>query len=71
MKLHPSYECRCSIPTPLMHLGEDTGLCHGCNGVYDASLYERRLRQHCDGIVGDDLDEILRAVDPNYAQLVA
>jgi len=38
--------CHCTVPSPWMHLGEDTGLCRACRLVYDQRLYEMRLRQH-------------------------
>jgi hypothetical protein len=71
MALHTSYKCSCDIPSPRMVKGQDSGLCTGCGWVYDPRLYEMRLREHCAGITGDDLDEILRSVDPYYARLVA
>lgn len=69
--LHPSYQCQCQVPVPQTHLGEETGLCRACNGVYDEQLYELRLRQHTAGFVYEDLDEFLIAVDPGYRALVS
>ena len=67
--LHTSYQCHCTVPVPKMHLNEDTGLCQACNGVYDESLYEMRLRQHTSDFVYEDLDSFLKEIDPNYAAL--
>jgi hypothetical protein len=52
-----------------MHLGEDTGLCQGCNYIYDENLYEMRLRQHTPNYTYDTLDDFLRVFDPQYAAL--
>jgi hypothetical protein len=67
--LHPTYVCHCVVPNPKMHNGEDTGLCEACNCVYDENLYEMRLRQHTPNYTYADLDEFMRAADPEYAAL--
>lgn len=70
MPIHPSWVCHCQTPVPLIHLGEDTGLCSVCNCVYDERLYEMRLRQHSKlppGLhEGASLHEIMVAVSPEY-----
>jgi len=69
MAVHPSYCCRCQIPKSVVYLGEDTGLCFYCRGIYDQQLYERRLRQHVKGFTYDTLHDFLTDVDPNYRRL--
>jgi hypothetical protein len=68
-QLNPAYQCQCQVTVPLMHLGEDTGLCQGCNYIYDENLYEMRLRQHTPNYTYDTLDDFLRVFDPQYAAL--
>lgn len=58
------------VPRPLMHLGEDTGLCAACNMVYDARLYEMRLHQHKKDFNYDSLDAYFREMSPIYRRLV-
>ena len=67
--LHPAYVCECTVPVPLIHLGQDTGLCQACKGVYDDNLYEKRLREHTVGYNYDSLHDFLKEVDPKYAAL--
>jgi hypothetical protein len=50
----------------MVHLGEDTGLCAACNGVYDERLYEMRCRQHVPNFTFDDLEDYLASKDPSY-----
>ena len=76
MPLNRRYACGCIPPVPLLVEGEDTGLCESCHYVYDERLYGMRLRQHWsnpdnpipEGV--EDLDTILRAIDPNYRSVV-
>ena len=68
--LPTQYQCHCTAPSPLLHLGEDTGLCKGCTMVYDSSLYEMRLRQHVAGFNYENLDEFLQDRDPQYRSMV-
>lgn len=69
MALHPSYECQCHIPRPLIVDDEDSGLCAACSYVYDPRLYEMRLRQHVEGFRWGSLDEMLIEIDPAYRRL--
>lgn len=73
MPLHPNYKCQCEIATPRIVDGEDSGLCAGCDRIYDERLYEARLRQHVQGLrEGAELDEILQTVNPElYAQITS
>lgn len=71
MPIHPSYECHCAIPVPLMHKTEDTGMCSACNNVYDERLYEMRLRQHVPGLEGSSLHEIMQHLSPHYRSITA
>ena len=65
------YVCRCQVPNPVMHLGEDSGLCKACGMVYDARLYEMRLRQHTAGYDYASLNEFLAERDPQYRRVTA
>jgi len=67
MPVHPSYCCDCRYSSPLIHLGQDTGLCAVCSGVYDEQLYYMRLREHIPNFTYETVDEYLRAVDRHYA----
>jgi hypothetical protein len=67
--LNEAYECKCQTPRPLTYLKQDTGLCGGCNLIYDSRLYEMRLREHVSGFTWDSLDEFLTEVDPAYRAL--
>jgi hypothetical protein len=60
------YVCECRVPRPLIHKGEDTGLCAACNGVYDEQLYEMRCRQHIPNFNFDTVEDYLRDKDPQY-----
>jgi hypothetical protein len=61
-----NFVCNCRAPRPLIHKGEDTGLCAVCNGVYDEQLFEMRLRQHVSGYTYDTVEDYLRDKDPQY-----
>lgn len=67
--LKPSYECHCMHPVPLIHLGEDVGLCRACNMVYDETLYEMRLREHTYGYTWSSLHDFLMETDQAYRLL--
>lgn len=69
MQLHPDYKCQCQAPNLQRHLGEDTGLCVACNGVYDEDLYEKRLRQHVENWDYESVHDFLMDVDPRYQAL--
>ena len=75
MTLNRRYTCGCIPPVPLLvekYGNEDSGLCESCGYIYDERLYVMRLRQHWsdpDNPIPEgteDLDTILRAIDPNY-----
>ena len=61
--------CRCQVPRPLHHEGEDTGLCQACNLVYDERLYEMRVRQHVPNWHYETLHDWFEDVDPYYQSL--
>lgn len=68
--VHDDYICKCKTPRLQKYLGEESGLCTICGYIYDARLYETRLRQHVEGFTYEDLDSFLRDVDPIYRSLV-
>lgn len=69
--VHSSYLCSCQIPKAFIYMGEDTGLCSYCNGVYDENLYERRLRQHVKGFQHESVHDFLMATDIRYQAIFA
>lgn len=68
--LHEDYVCHCQHPHPKMEMGEDSGLCQTCNGIYDVRLYEARLRQYTPNYNYESLHDYLVAVDSHYRELV-
>lgn len=60
--LRPEFVCNCQVSNPLIHLGEDTGLCAACNGIYDERLYEMRLHQHVANFTWSSVEEYLDEV---------
>lgn len=64
MKSH--YMCHCTVPTPLEHVGEDSGLCSSCGLIYDERLYGYRLRTYVPSFHYGSVDEFLTSVDPSY-----
>jgi hypothetical protein len=71
MALKPGMMCSCQIPVPLLHMGEDTGMCKTCNLVYDERLYEMRIRQHVSDWHYDNLHQWFEEVSPFYQSLPA
>ena len=80
MSLNPKWVCGCIPYVPLIdpqHPDEETGICANCCFVYDERLYGMRLRQHWsnperpipEGL--EDLDDILKAIDPEYRAATA
>jgi hypothetical protein len=67
--LKPGYRCECTHPVPLVHLGEDTGLCQACTMVYDEGLYEMRLRQHVTNWTWETIHDFLMETDQRYQLL--
>lgn len=73
MPLHPNYMCKHEVPTPLIdHEGNDSGLCKSCELIYDERLYYMQLRKHMPNLPEgeEDLDVILRTIDPERYRLV-
>lgn len=68
--LPDEYTCHCQVPSPRLHMGEDSGLCTACSMVYDAALYEMRLRQYVPNFDYENLGEFLQAKDPAYHSVV-
>lgn len=72
MPLNGKFMCGCTPYVPRFIGDEESGLCEQCGLVYDERLYGMRLRQHWDGTENpipegaDDLDVILKAIDPKY-----
>jgi uncharacterized membrane protein len=62
MALRTEYVCNCRVSSPLIHLGEDTGLCQACNGIYDDRLYEMRLHQHVANFKWDSIEDFLNEI---------
>lgn len=61
------YICHCTVPTPLEHVGEDSGLCSSCGLIYDERLYGNRLRKYVPAFNYESVDEFLTKVDPGYS----
>lgn len=67
--IHPDYQCRCEAPKTLIYLGQDTGICLFCRGIYDERLYEMRLREHLTGYTYETLHDFLLDKDRHYRDL--
>ena len=77
--MNPKWMCGCIPFVPLVdpkYPDEETGICANCSMVYDERLYGMRLRQHWSDPENpipegaEDLDDILKAISPEYRAAV-